>query len=301
MSIRLATALTLAATSLQAEPLRIVTDTAPIQSMVQAVVGDLAEVEVLLPAGASPHDYAMRPSDAIALENADVVVWIGHGLTPFLEDPIETLAKDATVVELLDTDGWLPIELDEHEDNHDDHSDHDEHDHGDVDPHAWLAPDVQSAWIMTLANTLSQLDPANAATYQFNASTQNTAIVETQSAVEEVLADVRGGQFVVSHDALGYFERAFDMPAAGAISISDASTPGAAHIIELREIMQDLDVTCILVDPQTSPKWAQVVAEGTGAKVAMIDPQGAALPDGPIRSTGIMLDIATVLADCLKE
>ena len=294
MSIRLATALTLAATSLQAEPLRIVTDTAPIQSMVQAVVGDLAEVEVLLPAGASPHDYAMRPSDAIALENADVVVWVGHGLTPFLEDPIETLAKDATVVELLDTDGWLPIELDHHDD-------HDEHDHGTVDPHAWLAPDVQSSWVMTLANTLGQLDPSNAVTYQFNAATQTTAIIETQSAVEEVLAEVRGGQFVVSHDALGYFERAFDMPAAGAITISDASAPGAAHIIELRQIMQDLDVTCILVDPQTSPKWAQVVAEGTGAKVAMVDPQGAALPDGPIRSTGIMLDIATVLADCLKE
>ena len=295
MSIRLATALTLAATSLQAEPLRIVTDTAPIQSMVQAVVGDLAEVEVLLPAGASPHDYAMRPSDAIALENADVVVWVGHGLTPFLEDPIETLAKDATVVELLDTEGWLPIELDDNDD------DHDEHDHGAVDPHAWLAPDVQSAWVMTLANTLGQLDPSNAATYQFNAATQATAIIETQSAVEEVLADVRGGQFVVSHDALGYFERAFDMPAAGAITISDASAPGAAHIIELRQITQDLDVTCILVDPQTSPKWAQVVAEGTGAKVAMVDPQGATLPDGPIRSTGIMLDIATVLADCLKE
>ena len=295
MSIRLATALTLAATSLQAEPLRIVTDTAPIQSMVQAVVGDLAEVEVLLPAGASPHDYAMRPSDAIALENADVVVWVGHGLTPFLEDPIETLATDATVVELLDTEGWLPIELDHHD------NDHDEHDHGAVDPHAWLAPDVQSAWVMTLANTLGQLDPSNAATYQFNAATQTTAIIDTQSAVEEVLADVRGGQFVVSHDALGYFERAFDMPAAGAITISDASAPGAAHIIELRQIMQDLDVTCILVDPQTSPKWAQVVAEGTGAKVAMVDPQGAALPDGPIRSTGIMLDIATVLADCLKE
>ena len=294
MSIRLATALTLAATSLQAEPLRIVTDTAPIQSMVQAVVGDLAEVEVLLPAGASPHDYAMRPSDAIALENADVVVWVGHGLTPFLEDPIETLAKDATVVELLDTEGWLPIELDHHDD-------HDEHDHGAVDPHAWLAPDVQSAWVMTLANTLGQLDPTNAATYQFNAATQTTAIIETQSAVEDLLADVRGGQYVVSHDALGYFERAFDMPAAGAITISDASAPGAARIIELRQIMQDLDVTCILVDPQTSPKWAQVVAEGTGAKVAMVDPQGAALPDGPIRSTGIMLDIATVLADCLKE
>lgn len=294
MSIRLATALSLAATSLQAEPLHIVTDTAPIQSMVQAVVGDLAEVEVLLPAGASPHDYAMRPSDAIALENADVVVWVGHGLTPFLEDPIETLAKDATVVELLDTEGWLPIELDHHDD-------HDEHDHGAVDPHAWLAPDVQSAWVMTLANTLGQLDPTNAATYQFNAATQTTAIIETQSAVEDLLADVRGGQYVVSHDALGYFERAFDMPAAGAITISDASAPGAARIIELRQIMQDLDVTCILVDPQTSPKWAQVVAEGTGAKVAMVDPQGAALPDGPIRSTGIMLDIATVLADCLKE
>lgn len=294
MSIRLATALTLAATSLQAEPLRIVTDTAPIQSMVQAVVGELAEVKVLLPAGASPHDYAMRPSDAIALENADVVVWVGHGLTPFLEDPIETLAKDATVVELLDTEGWLPIELDHHDD-------HDEHDHGAFDPHAWLAPDVQSAWVMTLANTLGQLDPTNAATYQFNAATQTTAIIETQSAVEEMLADVRGGQYVVSHDALGYFERAFDMPAAGAITISDASAPGAARIIELRQIMQDLDVTCILVDPQTSPKWAQVVAEGIGAKVAMVDPQGAALPDGPIRSTGIMLDIATVLADCLKE
>lgn len=294
MSIRLATAFTLAATSLQAEPLRIVTDTAPIQSMVQAVVGDLAEVDVILPAVASPHDYAMRPSDAIALENADVVIWVGHALIPFLEDPIETLAKDATVIELLDTEGWLPIELDHGED-------HDEHGHGALDPHAWLAPEVQSAWVMTLATELGQLDPANAAAYQMNAATQNTAIIETQSAVEELLADVRGAQYVVSHDALGYFERAFDMPAAGAITISDASTPGAAHIMELRQIMQDLEVSCILVDPQTSPKWAQVVAEGTGAKVAMVDPQGAALPDGPIRSTGIMLDIATVLADCLKE
>ena len=131
----------------------VMTDIAPIHSLTAQVMGDLGTPDLLLPPGADPHDFALRPSDAAALDDADLVIWVGEALTPWLESPLETLAPDATKISLLETDGWNVLEFrdlemigadDDHDHDHDDHDDHDhdehahdedkdEHDHADDD------------------------------------------------------------------------------------------------------------------------------------------------------------------------
>ena len=138
-------------------------------------MGDLGAPDLLLPPGADPHDFALRPSDAKALGDADLVIWVGEGLTPWLMEPLATLAPQAQKMSLLDAQGRSPLDVhdhkeDEHEDDKDDHGHDDHHDHGDVDPHAWLDTDIAQTWMAAIAEALANADPENASIYLQNAA-----------------------------------------------------------------------------------------------------------------------------------
>ncbi|WP_194094335.1 zinc ABC transporter substrate-binding protein [Marivivens aquimaris] len=294
--IRMSAVFALLATTASADPLTIVTDIAPVRSLVEAVAGDNADVGVLLPPGASPHDYAMRPSEARMLTNADIVFWIGEGLTPFLEAPIESLAANATSVEFLHADGWEPLPMREfHDEEEDEH-----HDHGSLDPHAWLSPSALIAWAGIVAETLSATDPENAESYRKNADAFVAEVDAINIEAIAFLTDVQDGKYVVSHDGFQYFETAFDMPSTDMIALSDASNPGAAHLAALRDRVAEEGVTCILTDTQTNLGWAELVAEGQDVRFAVVDPLGAALPADEHQATAIILDTAKALSACLK-
>ncbi|MEL6169784.1 MAG: zinc ABC transporter substrate-binding protein [Pseudomonadota bacterium] len=112
---------------------RVATDILPVHSLVAMVMDGVGEPDLLVPPGASPHGHALRPSEARALSEADLVFWIGHGLTPWLEDPIETLAPDAQHIELNAVDGTVLIPIRDSgafAGGHDHGDDHDEHGHG---------------------------------------------------------------------------------------------------------------------------------------------------------------------------
>ena len=138
--------LALLATPAMADAPRVVADITPVATLIQEVMGDLGEVGIVIAAGQDPHDYSMRPAEASLLEQADLVFWIGEALAPVLEDPIETLASEAEVVELMGLPGLFELERredfstvaggDDHDhgdDDHDDHEDEDHDDHGDED------------------------------------------------------------------------------------------------------------------------------------------------------------------------
>ena len=134
-----------------AEPPEAVASIKPIHSLLSGVMEGAGEPSLLVRGGASPHTWTLRPSDAHALEHADLVVWVGEGLESFLVQPIEALTSDAYVLELSRAEGITLLRMreggawdehehdddhaDSHEDEHDDdHADHeDEHkdDHGD--------------------------------------------------------------------------------------------------------------------------------------------------------------------------
>jgi len=183
---------------------------------------------------------------------------------------------------------------------HDDHG-HDDHGHahGAHDPHAWLSPDNAATWLNIIAAELSALDPENAGTYFANAAAARAEMDSLKAEVASTLEPVRGKNFVVFHDAYQYFEVAFDFPAAGAISLSDASDPSPARIAEIQERVREEGIDCVLSEPQFNPGIVATVMEGTEAKTSVIDPLGSDLEPGPDMYPQILRNLATNLAGCL--
>jgi zinc transport system substrate-binding protein len=325
----------------------VAVDIAPIHSLVSRVMDGVGTPALIVAPGASPHEYNLRPSEAAALQDADLVFWVGEDLTPWMESAIETLADSATVTSLLDADGTVLLEFresavfeahdhggedehdhddehieddghdhDDHEHGHDDHAKDDDHDHeehadpdkhdehhdhahGAHDPHAWLSPANAETWLNLIAAQLSSADPDNAGAYFANATAARAEMAALSAQVAETLGPVRGGSFVVFHDAYQYFEDAFDFPAAGAISIADASDPSPARIAEIQTRIREEGINCVLAEPQFNPGIVTTVLDGTEAKTGVIDPLGSDLEPGADLYPQVILNMAKTLAECL--
>lgn len=331
--IRFLSLCALAPTAVFAEVPQVMTDFAPVHSLTAQVMGDLGAPDVLLPAGADPHDYAMRPSDAANLGAADLVFWTGPSLTPWLSDLLDTLAPNAAQVALLDVTGWdrLPVrdiqqfvlpaaeddhghdEHDDHKDGHDDHGHddhghdehahddhgHDDHDHGDFDPHAWLDPAVAQVWLAAIADQLGTADPDNAATYAANADAAIARLTALDAELAAQLAPFAGLAYILPHDGYQYFEARYGLTAAGAIAGIDARTPGPAQVASLRDQMADSNIVCVFSDAEIGDRWATVVTEGTDAHTAQIDGVGAGLDGGPALYEALLRRLADDFAACL--
>ena len=325
----------------------VAVDIAPVHSLVAMVMDGVGTPELIIPAGASPHGYSLRPSEAAALQDADIVFWMGSDLSPWFEEAIETLADGAAVTALLEADETTLLEFREgalfeahghedhdhahgdghdhgedehahdhgddhghedhahgedhdHEHEHEEHAHHDEHDHahGGHDPHAWLSPDNATAWLNLIAGELSAADPDNAGTYFANAASAREAMDALVTDISETLEPIRGGTFVVFHDAYQYFETAFDFAASGAISLSDARDPGPARIAEIQERVRAEGIQCVLAEPQFDPGIVETVMDGTEAKTVVIDPIGSDLEPGPDLYPQMMRNLAATLASC---
>lgn len=314
--LRSISALALTAGTAMADTPTVVTDIAPIQSLTAIVLGQTPDV--ILPPGADPHDFALRPSDGQALAAADLVVQVGPALTPWLSDPIATLAPQARVLVLMDEQGWEPLLTgdDDHEGDADDHAgdddhddddhaggehdhDHDEshaddeaHDHGPVDPHAWLDPAVVRVWMAAITEAVSELDPENDMTYLTNGTNAAIELMDLERAVKAELSGM-SRPIIWPHDAYGYFQRAFDLEFFGSIAPGDGATPGPARLRDLQVLAQQQPV-CILSDTAVPESLGQVVGEGADARYASIDLLGYA--DRDYFET--MMILATTLADC---
>lgn len=297
-----------------AAPPRVVADIAPVHSLVARVMQGVGEPALLVPPGASPHFHAMRPSDAQALQSAQIVVTVGSELVPWLDRPLETLAGTATRIDLLHSPGTtiLPsrssalFEAHSHDDHaaqdgHDAHDGHDGHDHGPIDPHAWLDPENGKLWLDTIARALAGADPDNAALYLANAAGGAAEIDAAAADTRAEIAPLRGLRYVVFHDAYQYFENRFDLPATGAIAISDASTPGPARIAELRDRTAELGVTCALTEPQFDPDLIATVFQGRDVVTRVLDPVGAQIPPGPQMYPALIRSVGVALAGCAAD
>ena len=284
----------------------VVTDIPPVHSLAARVMQGVGEPTSILPPGATPHGYSMRPSEAARLQAADIVFWVGEGLTPWLEDAVESLAADAVSVELMGAPGLALLEFGE--DGHDDHDGKEEHahedehgheHHGDMDPHIWLDPANGKAMLAEMAARLAAIDPANADAYAANTAAGAAELDALAARVEAVVAPVRGKAFFTAHDAYRYFEHRFGIEAAGSVALSDAAPPGPARLDHIRSEMREHGALCVFIEPQLDPKLAQTAAEGSGARVAVLDPLGADLELGPGLYPALVEGLAQSLADCL--
>ncbi|GES45095.1 zinc ABC transporter substrate-binding protein [Rhizobium dioscoreae] len=298
-------------TATAADAPKVVVSIKPIHSLVAAVMQGVGTPDLIVDGAASPHTYALKPSNARSLQEAKVVFWVGPGMEAFLQKPLAALGTNATVVELDDAPGIAKLKFreggafephddgDEHEASDDHAHDHD-HDHGEFDTHLWLDPHNAKAMVAEITTSLVAADPANALTYEANQKTLDDKLDALDAEIASTLAPVKDKPFIVFHDAYQYFEHRYGVRVSGSITVSPETIPGAQRVAEIRSKVADLGATCVFAEPQFEPKLVNVVLEGTAAKSGVLDPEAATLPQGPDLYFDLMRGIASSLKTCLS-
>lgn len=309
----------------------VAVDIAPVHSIVSAVMGDLGQPDLIVAPGASPHGYNLRPSEARSLDQADLVVWIGEALVPWMADPVDSLASGASALTLMEVPGTTLLEIrkgatfsvghDGHDHKAHDHDGAGEQDqdvaadaahahqdeahdaahndahHGGRDPHVWLDPRNAAIWADAIAVSLAELDPQNASIYSANTRKFRNEMAMLEDEIAAVLEAVKGRPFVVFHDAYHYFEHRFDIEAIGAISAVDASLASAGRVAQVRERMAELGAVCALSEPQFNPG---IIAALGDVRLGQLDPMGAHQNVGAELYAHTLRAISTSLLNCLK-
>jgi len=307
---------------------KVVVSIKPLHSLVSGVMEGVATPTLLVKKG-SPHAYSLRPSEASALANADLVVWIGHEMESFLEKPLETVADNAMQLELAEVleSSLLKtrsgLEWDEHE-HHDEHGDehegneenaphddehdeaheeddaHEEHHHGVHDMHLWLDPKMAQKVVIESVKALIKIDPAHAAQYQENAAKLEEKLVLLDQQLVQKLTPVKTVPYLAFHSAYQYFEVAYDLNAVGSVTIDPDRKPGAKGISEIRERVKRTGARAVFSEPQFESSLVETIIEDTGAKTGVLDPLGSEIEQGPEAYFTLLNNLADNLVTGLK-
>ena len=308
-SALIATTILSASMSMAQADLKVVASIKPIHSLVAGVMEGTGTPTLIVEGAGSPHTYALKPSQARRLQEADLVFWVGNTLEPFLQKPLESIASKATTVTLMDVDGLNQITFREggafdahgHDDHkgHDDHDDHDDHAHGAYDPHIWLDPINAKVLVHDIEEALLASDPANAAIYKANAGRIMANLDALVAEIDATLDPVKSQGFIVFHDAYQHFEQRFGMSAVGSITVSPEVLPGAERVRELQEKVRGSNASCVFSEPQFEPKLVATITENTDAGTGVLDPLGASLKNGPDLYFNLIRGMAASLKGCL--
>ena len=275
--------------------IKVVTSIKPIHSLASYLMDGVGKPDLIVDGYNSPHAFAMKPSHAKMLQNADLIFWVGEDMESFLEKPLNSIAKKAEKIELMEIKGLNKLEFrernifEEHEDHgHDEHKEHghkeDKHDdhqghaHGEHDPHIWLDPMNAKVILSEMAEHLIENDQKNEAKYKENLKKAHKDLDKLTKKVKSELN--KNFKSIVFHDAYQYFEKRFDINILGAFTVNPDVMPGAEQLAEIREVIEHDKVSCIFSEPQFNPDIIKAVAKDTNVATGVIDPLGATLDPG---------------------
>ncbi|MDA7597135.1 zinc ABC transporter substrate-binding protein [Candidatus Pelagibacter sp.] len=295
---------------------KVVTSIKPLHSLASYLMDGVGKPDLIVDGYASPHGFSMKPSHAKMLQNADLIFWVGEDLENFLEKPLNSIAKKAEKIELMnikglnvlkfrernifeehdhddhdDHDGHAKKKKDHHDDHddhdghakkkkddHDDHDDHDGHGHGEYDPHIWLDPINAKVILKEMTEHLIENDNKNISTYKKNL---DNALKDVDKLTMDVMTELNQSvSSIVFHDAYQYFEERFNVNILGAFTVNTDVMPGAEQLAKIREIIEHDKVSCVFSEPQFNPDIIKAVAKDMNIKTGVIDPLGATLNSG---------------------
>lgn len=288
---------------------KVVVTIKPLHALVASVMSGVGTPDLLVKGAASPHTYAMKPSDAKALNAADLFFRMSESVEPFTIKVVRALPKRVEVVTLQGAPGMtlLPrrtgntFEGHVHEVGKGGHGKHD-HDHDKVDApdgHAWLDPDNARAMVARIEQALSAKYPASASTFKTNAQKLDADLSVLASELAGKLKPIAGKPYIVFHDAFQYLEARYDLSAVGSISISPDVPPSAKRLSDLRKKVVSLGAVCVFAEPQFDTRLVQNLVEGTSARTGTLDAEGLGLEPGPDLYFVLMRRLADDLKGCL--
>jgi zinc transport system substrate-binding protein len=278
----------------------------PIHSLVARVMEGVATPLLLVEGNASPHSFALRPSQVQAVDNSAVLVRVSERLEPFTGKLVRALPAGVQLVSLVDAPGLKLLDQ-RYSGTFEPHAhgvDEDDHagigDHGRADSHIWLDPDNAKAIGSYVASVLSARFPEYAERFKQNAEHLRADIDALTTEIATATEPLRHKPFVVFHDAYQYFDRRFELDAVGSITITPDVQPSAKRLIELRRKIRELNAVCVFAEPLFQPRLVAALIEDTPARAGTLDPEGLGLMPGPQLYFILMRNLAANLKSCLS-
>ncbi|WP_437613597.1 zinc ABC transporter substrate-binding protein ZnuA [Erwinia sp. V71] len=285
----------------------VVASIKPLGFIAAAIADGVTPVEVLLPDGASEHDYALRPSDVKRLQGADLVVWIGPEMEAFLSKsaaslPVQKnleLADLATVKPLLIRGG----EEDEHEEEgHEHHGEEadEHHHHGEYNMHLWLSPEIARLSAVAIHDKLLELMPQSRDKLDANLRQFAASLEKSNQQIGSELAPVKGKGYFVFHDAYSYFEKHYGLSPLGHFTVNPEIQPGAQRLHQIRTELVEQKAVCVFAEPQFRPAVIDAVARGTAVRKGTLDPLGMGISLTKDSYVTFLSQLSSQYVSCLK-
>lgn len=283
--------------SLQAAP-NILTSIHPLQLIAGQILGEHGSADTLLPPGASPHAYSLRPSDQRKLMQADGFFWIGPDMENFLEKQAERRIDTSHAMQQLSG-----LHLLHYADGHD-HHDHEhglkEHDHdhapGAVDAHLWLSSHNARVIAEYMAAEFARLNPSASMHYQANLKAFQQEMEALDKELAALLAEVQGAPFFVFHEAFNYLEQQYELPHRAVFALSAEVQPGARHVQHIRQMLERSGPACLFTEPPAAPRLVESLARDFPVRLQELDPMGQQADS----YAALLRGLANQMHDCLS-
>ncbi|MGK3142072.1 zinc ABC transporter substrate-binding protein ZnuA [Pantoea sp. C2G6] len=285
----------------------VVASMKPVGFIAAAIADGVTPVDVLLPDGASEHDYALRPSDAKRIKNADLVVWVGPEMEAFMAKSVAELPAKKNLA-MADIDGVKPLLIsgaedeDEHAGEKSEEADADahHHHHGEFNMHLWLSPEIARKTAVAIHGKLLELMPQDKAKLDANLQQFEVALADTDKHVSAQLAPVRNKGYFVFHDAYTYFEKHYGLSPTGHFTVNPEIQPGAQRLHQIRTQLVEQKAVCVFAEPQFRPAVIDAVARGTQVRKGTLDPLGTDISLAKDSYVKFLSQLSSQYESCLK-
>ncbi|MBP6121249.1 MULTISPECIES: zinc ABC transporter substrate-binding protein ZnuA [Providencia] len=286
----------------------VVTSLRPLAFIAAGIADGVTETTVLLPDGASPHDYALKPSDLKKIKQADLFIWVGPEMEMFLQKPINTLEqnKRLALAEQPNIKTLLMADAEGHEEGHSDtdganhDEDHEHHHHGEYNMHIWLSPEIANLAALDIYERLLALYPDQKDKLDVNLRKFKENMAQNDKNIVNILEPAKNKGYFVFHDAYGYFEKHYQLAPLGHFTINPEIQPGAQKLHQIRTQLVEHKAQCVFAEPQFRPAVIESVARNTGVKMGTLDPLGSGLAIGPDSYMQFLTQLSKQYASCLN-
>lgn len=276
-----------ASADMEAQPkIKIVASIFPLQEFAREVAGEHGDISLLLPPGAGVHTWQPRPSDIIRLSAADLFIYIGGGLEPWINDVLRSLSSSRPrVLVVMDS---LPL-------TRPDNKEHNE------DAHIWLDLGIDREIVSLLARTLGQIAPAKAAAFEDNANRYSEKLRQIEEQYAGTLGHCGQRTFLLGgHAAFGYLAAKFGLEQKAVSGLSPDAEPTPGRLMEAIQWAKMNGIRAVFREANANDKMARLLAEEIGAEILVLHP-GANLSKREWTSGLTFLDIMARNLDNLKR
>lgn len=277
----------------------VISSVRPIGFITEAIASGVTNTDILLPDGASPHTYSLKPSDLVKIKNADLIIWVGEDMEVFMPTVLKNVDEQKQI-ELMDVPEIKSLLRTNHHDDEIPHNDNDHH-HGEYDEHIWLSPKIAKIIAKSIHDKLIKLYPNKVQLLDANLNEFITNLSETEQNIAKKLISVQNRGYFVFHDAYGYFESQFGLKNLGSFTINPSVQPGVQTVYAIQKKLAEHQAVCVFREPQFSPAVIKKLVNGTNVKIGELNPLGTGIIIEKGAYSHFLLTLTQELLDCLDK